>query len=180
MGLRGENDERLRTAGICSASSPVSPEFAAANIHLAELEIARHDLTPAMARLERVAVACSEPEALALLGRLHLRVGQRERARQEIASARLKFEALLARHPLAFADHAAEFYLGAGDDAELAWVLAQKNLTLRQTRRAYTLAIQAARATNRQTDARALEARMRAALGPFLWSLASLSNPATT
>jgi tetratricopeptide (TPR) repeat protein len=142
------------------------PEFVAANIHLAELEVARRDLTPAIERLERIVAASNEPEALALLGRLHIRVGQSERGRQEIALAAQRYETLLAKHRLAFADHAAEFYLRDGDNAECAWVLAQQNLSARQTRRAYTLAIQAARATNRRSDADALDAAMQARLGP--------------
>ncbi|MCY1020079.1 hypothetical protein [Pyxidicoccus sp. MSG2] len=63
---------------------------------------------------------------------------------------------------LAFAEHAAEFYLGPGADAERAWVLAQQNLAGRQTDRALTLALEAARATGRQREVCALAARVRA------------------
>lgn len=138
------------------------PEFVAANIHLAELEAARGALASAMARLERVAASSNEPEALALLGELHLRTGDPARGRSEIARSRQRFESLLARHPLAFADHAAEFYLGPGGDAERAWVLAQRNLAARETDRAVTLAVKAARATGRQREACELIAQVRA------------------
>jgi hypothetical protein len=75
------------------------------------------------------------------------------RGEREISLARQRFEWVLARHALAFADHAAEFYLGPGVDAERAWVLAQLNLANRETDRAVALAIRAAGATGRDLEA---------------------------
>jgi hypothetical protein len=49
---------------------------------------------------------------------------------------RLGFETLLERHPLAFADHAAEFYAGSGNDRRRALELARANVANRPTRRA--------------------------------------------
>ncbi len=138
------------------------PEFATANIHLAELEAARGDLSPAVARLRRVIAASSEPEALALLGELRLRMGDRTDGLRDIAKARRRYVSLLARHPLAFADHAAEFYLGPGADAQRAWRLARQNLANRETSRAFHLAIDAARAAGRDRDACLLAASARA------------------
>lgn len=63
----------------------------------------------------------------------------------EILLARARFESLLERHPQALADHAAEFYLGPGEDPERAWILAQANLAVRATDCAVTLALPAAR-----------------------------------
>jgi tetratricopeptide (TPR) repeat protein len=137
------------------------PEFAAANIHLAELEVVRNDMMSAIARLERVVAKSQEPEALALLGQLHIQSGQEARGRQEVADARQRYEGLLAKHPQAFADHAAEFYLGAGANAERAWALARDNLSQRPTRRAHLLAIRAAHATHRTTEANKLKTSMR-------------------
>lgn len=142
------------------------PEFVAANIHLAELEAARHDKKQAIDRLERVTAVHREPEALALLGRLHMDTGEPERGRRELDDAQRGYEALLRKHPLAFADHAAEFYLSDGDDAEKAWLLAQMNLGARQSRRAYVLAIKAAEATRREIDAKTLRTRMHEMFGP--------------
>lgn len=138
------------------------PEFVAGNIHLAELEVAYGDLAGAMARLERITRNNDEPEAMGLLGSLHVRAGDPTRGRREISSAGQRFEALLARQPLAFADHAAEFYLGPGADAERAWVLAGQNLANRETGRALSLAIRAAQATGREREERALVARAKA------------------
>jgi tetratricopeptide (TPR) repeat protein len=44
------------------------PEFVSANIHLAELEVARGDLTSAIERLDRIVRSSNEPEALGLTG----------------------------------------------------------------------------------------------------------------
>jgi hypothetical protein len=153
--LWAESDPARGEAMLAQAVA-LLPAFAAASVHLAELESARGDRAAAIARLERTAAASREPEALALLGALHLSTGEAARGRREIASAKARFEALLARHPLAFADHAAEFYLGPGADPERAWQLARQNLAARPTDRAVRLAIQAARACGRDREARAL------------------------
>jgi tetratricopeptide (TPR) repeat protein len=129
------------------------PEFVTANIHLAEIEALRGDTESAIRRLEEVVQSSHEPEALALLGVLHLWTGDLQRGSQEIAEARTSYELLLSRDPLAFADHGAEFYLGPGRDPERAWVLAQQNLANRQTPRAALLAIKAAEASGRYSDA---------------------------
>lgn len=53
------------------------------------------------------------------------------------------YDALLARRPEAFADHASEFFRGPGLRPGRALLLAENNLKLRQTPRAYLLALQA-------------------------------------
>lgn len=141
-----QGGDRARARSHYELALAYLPEFVTANIHLAELDVADGDVASAMARLERVVAASGEPEALGLLGQLHVRIGEPARGRDEIARARKRYEELLARHSLAFADHAVEFYLGAGADAARAWVLAQQNLSNRQTGRAVGLAIRAARA----------------------------------
>jgi tetratricopeptide (TPR) repeat protein len=138
------------------------PEFVAARIHLAEIEMARGDEAAAEAGLQSVVAASDEPEAWARLGELHLRQGQAARGQAEILRAGLRYEALLARHPAAFADHAAEFYLGAGADPQRAWKWAQGNLRERKTRRAYTLAIRAAKALGLGARAQVLRGQMDA------------------
>ena len=120
------------------------PQFVAANLHLAEIEAARSDAPAALARLARIADS-GDPEVLALLGQLHAATDA-VRGRREIDSARARFEELLARQPLAFADHAAEFYLGAGADPERAWSLANANYAERKTSRARELLERADRA----------------------------------
>jgi hypothetical protein len=55
-----------------------------------------------------------------------------------------RYEGLLARFPLAFADHGAEYFLGAGGDPARGLSLALMNLENRKTPRAYLVAIGAA------------------------------------
>lgn len=50
---------------------------------------------------------------------------------------------LVASHPEAFADHAAEFWLAAGVDLDKAFRLAKMNVEIRDTPRASTLLAQA-------------------------------------
>lgn len=148
-----------RGAAFYTKALAYLPEFATANVHLAELEAASGELPSAMARLERVTAMSDEPEAMALLGQLRMRAGDLAKGAGDIERARRRYESLLAKQPLAFADHAAEFYLGPGNDAERAWWLAEQNLANRETPRAFTLAIAAARATGRDREARELAAR---------------------
>jgi tetratricopeptide (TPR) repeat protein len=134
------------------------PDHVGANVHLAELALARGDaLAPVIARLERLSARSGDPELMALLGRLHLSAGDRGLGRAAVQAARQRYEQLLARHPLAYADHAAEFFLGVGDDAAQAQHWASLNLAARPTRRAHALA---ARATRSPEAARALRSRM--------------------
>lgn len=84
------------------------PGYVVANVHLAELELARGDLAAAIERLERVAPGSHDPEPLGLLGHAHVQAGQVAQGRVEIEAARRRYEALLQRHPAAFAGHAAE------------------------------------------------------------------------
>jgi tetratricopeptide (TPR) repeat protein len=154
--------DSTRGAALYAQALAYVPEFAAANINLAEIDLARGDWRSATSHLQRVLASTDEPEALALLGMAHIRTGDLNRGWHEISLARQRFESLLARYPLAFADHAAEFYLGPGADAERAWTMAQQNLANRQTPRAFALAIKAARATGREREARELAARATA------------------
>jgi hypothetical protein len=57
----------------------------------------------------------------------------------------------MVRHPEAFADHAAEFWLTVGGDAHKGRLLAAQNFEIRKTPRAYELVLQAAVATQETT-----------------------------
>lgn len=157
-----QGGDPARGATFYAEALRLLPGYAAAGIHLAEIELARGDEAAAEARLLQVVIYTDEPEAMALLGELHVRRGEVARGQDEINGARRRYESLLARHPEAFADHAAEFYLGAGRDPQRAWTWAQANLRERPTRRAYALAIRAAEATGRTGEALALRQHMQA------------------
>jgi hypothetical protein len=59
-----------------------------------------------------------------------------DEARTQLDAAQCGFEALLGRHLLAFADHAAEFYAGSGKDRQRALELARVNVANRPTHHA--------------------------------------------
>ncbi len=138
---RGEAEYALALAYL--------PAFASALVHKAELEFARGDVAAAIRRITPLAGAGHEPEALSLLGEILRNGGDRIGGDRAVAAAALRYEALLHRQPLAFADHAVEFYRGPGNDAAAAWHWARRNLANRATPRAFALAIDAAAANAR-------------------------------
>jgi len=111
------------------------PAYVKARVHLAEILIRRGDAAEAQAFLELV-ISTGDPEVQWRLAEGLSAQHETEQARAHLARARLRYEALLARHPLAFADHAAEFYAGSGNDASRALELARANVANRPTRRA--------------------------------------------
>jgi tetratricopeptide (TPR) repeat protein len=153
--------DRKRAAVLYRRALEYLPEFAAARIHLAEIEIADGDTKSALLRLYGVARASQEPEALSLLGVLHLRMADSARGVAAISRARERYDSLLLRHSLAFADHAAEFYLGPGADARRASDLARLNLANRHTDRAVALMQRAAVASDRLREASILAEESR-------------------
>lgn len=121
------------------------PGYVVANVHLAELEWEAGDTGQAIARLRRVAHETEDPEPRGLLAEILADEGMEEEAATLRDEAASMYDALLARHPLAFADHAAEFFSGPGDDIERARTLAERNLANRPNPRAYIVAIETAR-----------------------------------
>jgi tetratricopeptide (TPR) repeat protein len=115
------------------------PSYAPALGHLAEVDAALGQGAAAIARLRPLAMSADDPEYAGLLASLLSESGQIEAAREWRARAAERYTDLMRRHPAAFADHAAEFWLAAGGDAPKALQLAQQNLAIRPTPRAYTL-----------------------------------------
>jgi tetratricopeptide (TPR) repeat protein len=70
---------------------------------------------------------------------------------RQVAAAR--YDELIANHPEAFADHAAEFWLAAGADPDKALQLAKMNLEVRNTPRARSLLAQAVAAQSASSSA---------------------------
>jgi hypothetical protein len=115
------------------------PAYVPALGHLAEVGAALGEREAAINRLRRLAVSSDDPEYAARLAGLLSEAGQAQEARQWRARAAARYDELMARHPAAFADHAAEFWLSAGADAQKALHLARQNLAIRQTPRAQAL-----------------------------------------
>jgi tetratricopeptide (TPR) repeat protein len=118
------------------------PGHAQAAVHLASVELARNDLEAAGVALASVLPEASDPEVVATRAELDRRRGQTTEASREEQAARDRYLALLGKHPDAFADHAARFFLERDPREALRW--AKHNLEVRPTAEALDLALTAA------------------------------------
>jgi len=123
------------------------PRYVKARVHLAEIYASTGRTHEAQATLDP-AIASGDPEVAWRLADVLTAEGRLPEAEAQFIAARSGFEALLAKHLLAFADHGAEFYSGSGNDPRRALELARINLanrpTLRAFEQAYEIAVAAA------------------------------------
>jgi hypothetical protein len=131
------------------------PTFAHAVVHLAAMEPPDR----ALARLEALSKTSDDPDVLAGQADALRRAGRAEEAAAAAARARARFEEVLTRLPLAYADHAASFYLGPGRDAGRALELAKANAANRPTDEAVELWLSAAQAAGSAIETCAAAAR---------------------
>ena len=129
------------------------PIYAPVVGHLAAIIAMRGDTARALELLEPIVGSADDPEYGAQLGALLVKSGDVARGTKLIAAAKLRYDELVRLHPAAFADHAANFWLGAGADPKRALALARKNLAFRKTRDAYLLVMDAAHAAHDDTAA---------------------------
>ncbi len=122
------------------------PAYAPAQGHLAQVEATLREYEPARIRLYRLATSSDDPEYAGELARVLEATGETAEAERWRQVAARRYAALVERYPAAFADHAAEFWLGAGHDPFRAVALAAQNLHHRPTRRARRLLHRALRA----------------------------------
>jgi tetratricopeptide (TPR) repeat protein len=115
------------------------PCYLKARVHLAEIYLRCGRANDAEELLYPV-VSIGDPEVFWRLADLLFAMRRFGDAEVYMGAARSGFEFLLRKHLLAFADHAAEFYLSGDCDVQRAFELASINLTNRQTLRAYELA----------------------------------------
>lgn len=151
-----------------------APVHAATSDRVAGGEAALGRFERALALLRPLANSADDPGYAAQLARLLTDVGQLDEARHWREVAATRYDELLARYPEAFADHAAEFWLTAGGDPQKGRLLADQNLALRQTPRAYELVLQAAVATQETAAVCRVAEHLRAVdqMGPRLRTLA--------
>lgn len=114
--------------------------YAHAEVHLAPTQ----PPADAIARLEQIQKMSDDPEIPTALAAAHQRAGQADEAAKLLAEAKTGYDALVAKHPKAFADHAARFWLGPGGDAKKALDLARLNKNNRGTEDALDLWMAAA------------------------------------
>ena len=134
-----EHDDLSRARIWLEAATNRLPAYVPARGHLAEVEAGLGDSAAAIARLRPLTLASDDPDYATQLARILADVGEVEEAGTWREKARARYDELLSRHPEAFADHAAEFWLTVGDDPERALRLARQNLSLRRTPRARAL-----------------------------------------
>ena len=124
-----------------------------------EADAALGDADTAIARLRPLTVSADDPDYAAQLARILGAAGQGDEARLWRARAGACYDQLIARHPAAFADHAAEFWLGVGGDPQRALGLARLNADARRTPHAVDLLAGAALGERRGRSDRAPQGR---------------------
>jgi tetratricopeptide (TPR) repeat protein len=131
------------------------PGYAHAVSHLAGLS----PPTRAIELLRGILPTSDDPEYRAQLAVLLRENAQPEEATLLVAAARLAFDGLTQLHPEAFADHAARFWLGAGQDPQKALAWARLSVDLRPKPEALSLLVDAALAAHDSGTACAAAAR---------------------
>jgi tetratricopeptide (TPR) repeat protein len=116
------------------------PRHVKARVHLAEVRSEQGRVEEAEELLVP-ALPSGDPEVSWRLADLMSATGRHDQAEVQMQTARSGFERLLTRHPLAFADHGAEFYAGSGNNPKRAFELASANAANRPTLRAFEQAI---------------------------------------
>jgi tetratricopeptide (TPR) repeat protein len=116
------------------------PAYVRARVHLAEIYTSQGQTGDAETLL-LPALSSGDPEVRWRLADVLNAQARFEEAKTLLDTARSGFDALLERHLLAFADHAAEFYVGSGNDCHRALSLARANVANRPTRRAIEQAV---------------------------------------
>jgi enamine deaminase RidA (YjgF/YER057c/UK114 family) len=111
------------------------PGYVKARVHLAEICISQDHIGDGETLL-LPALASGDPEVRWRLAEVLIAQERFEEAEVQVEAAKSRFDELLDRHLLAFADHAAEFYAGSGNDPRRALELARRNVANRPTRRA--------------------------------------------
>jgi tetratricopeptide (TPR) repeat protein len=159
MWMRENELERART--WLAAAQARLPQYAQAAGHLAEVEAALGRVDRAVALLEPLAATVEDPDYAAQLARILGEAGRAEEARPWRERAVARYDELIAKHPEAFADHGAELYLAAGADPARALELAERNLKVRPTVRAWELVMRAAGAAGNAARACAAAAGAR-------------------
>jgi tetratricopeptide (TPR) repeat protein len=139
-----------RAGELLAAAHDRLPADASVTSHLAGAEAARGDRARAIALLRPLAASSDDPEYAAQLAQL---LGDSDEAMQLRMRASRGYDDLLARHPAAFADHAARFFLSSQTELPRALQLAELNLRVRQTAEAYALVTEAALANKRNARA---------------------------
>jgi tetratricopeptide (TPR) repeat protein len=144
LGVMWMRHERLEEARTCfEVAIRRVPAYAPAQGHLAEVEAALGNPEMALARLYPLATSSDDPDYVAQLARILGEMGRNNESGGWCRLAAHRYDELVALHPAAFADHAAEFWLGPGNDPQTGLHLAKLNFRVRKTARTRELLAQA-------------------------------------
>jgi tetratricopeptide (TPR) repeat protein len=142
--------DAARTAHWYRKALECLPGYTKARVHLAEVHMSCGRSGDAEALLIP-ALASGDPEVCWRLADVLAYQGKLVEAETQLEAARSGYECLLGKHRLAFADHAAEFYSGSGDNFGRALELARINVanrpTLRALEQAHAIAVSAGDST---------------------------------
>jgi tetratricopeptide (TPR) repeat protein len=130
----GERDLPAARAWFAAAVRRV-PAHAPALGHLAEVHAALGAHDAAIDRLRPLAGSSDDPEYAATLAGVLSDAGQPLEAERWRVSAAARYDELVLRHPAAFADHAAEFWLTVGGDRPRGLRLIERHRADRRTAR---------------------------------------------
>jgi Tfp pilus assembly protein PilF len=147
--LLEKTGETARAREFLSAAIDRLPGYAHAKAHLARLEGPKKGLEV----LGKVDMEKDDPEIVAELAELEEGLGHAAEAKKAKEAAAKRYEELAKKHPAAFADHIARFYLVTAPDGKKALEWAEKNLEVRQTPDAYQLGVEAALADKNEKRA---------------------------
>ena len=149
MGHMWMEENRLQDArNSFDAARRRVPAYAQAQGHLAEVEAELGEIDGAVESLRTLAASSDDPDYAAQLARILEDAGRDSESQHWRRLAAERYDELIAKHPEAFADHAAEFWLAAGADPDKALRLAKMNLEVRNTPRARRLLARAVAAKN--------------------------------
>lgn len=131
--------ELERADDIFAQLDAILPEHVPGRGHRAEVALARGQLDAALALVRPLLEISDDPEYRATYAEILAARGEREAALSEAQRAAAAYDALLARRPEAYADHAAAFFMGVGARPQLSVDLARINWKLRDTPRSRRL-----------------------------------------
>ena len=134
-----DNDQLDQARSSFDAARRRVPAYAQAQGHLAEVDAQLGEIDSAVASLQKLAESADDPDYAAQLARILGHAGPNSKSRFWRGLAAARYDDLIESHPEAFADHAAEFWLGVGADLDKALRLARMNLDVRDTPRARSL-----------------------------------------
>lgn len=134
----GESDLVAARAWFDAAVRRV-PAYAPALGHLAEVDAAAEAHEAAIDRLHPLAVSSDDPEYAATLAEVLREAGRPREAARWRSHAAARYDELVGRHPEAFVNHAAHFWLTVGDDPASGLQLVERNRGYRSAARVAVL-----------------------------------------